>query len=410
MRINCEVQVSNRLLPSHNMSSAKRSSRSSLGLGRPPGSKADITCLFVHLCTVQNKQGTKYKVHGNIEGIFTKFLSEGKFTIRFKDPAHDLCIKADPVLAKSFLQTLKLALQNKNIDKLHLSNLAPAKQCQIEKPKTKLVIENRQNYPITTSFPYSLESLTVNSVALNRVENRIIKLKKLQILNLSYNLIHELPTSMKQMNNLTELHLASNKLRHINHAVFSDTLAKTLKQLDISYNEIEYLPHSLVQLVNLVTLNISGNKLCKLPVSIGRLHKLKFLAASNNKLVELPYSLKNLKLETLNIDSNLFSSPCALIKDTITEKVPCLRELSACVCIKSGFRPTASDIPLTLLNYVSSWLRCTCQRICYESHILACVHMNVGLISHSVTMSSSLEIPALATFCSKKCYERCPSR
>lgn len=47
------------------------------------------------------------QVGGNIEAVFTKFVSEGKFTIRFKEPAHDLCVKADPVLAKTFLQTCK---------------------------------------------------------------------------------------------------------------------------------------------------------------------------------------------------------------------------------------------------------------------------------------------------------------
>lgn len=44
---------------------------------------------------------------GNIEAVFTKFVSEGKFTIRFKMPEHDLCVKTDPVLAKSFLHICK---------------------------------------------------------------------------------------------------------------------------------------------------------------------------------------------------------------------------------------------------------------------------------------------------------------
>lgn len=57
--------------------------------------------------------------------------------------------------------TVKMGMQNKNIEKLHLSSLAPVKQSQIEKPKTKLVISSKQEYPITTAFPYTLETLRV---------------------------------------------------------------------------------------------------------------------------------------------------------------------------------------------------------------------------------------------------------
>ena len=43
----------------------------------------------------------------NIEAVFAKFINEGKFTIRIKEPHIDLCVKADPVLAKGFYQTCK---------------------------------------------------------------------------------------------------------------------------------------------------------------------------------------------------------------------------------------------------------------------------------------------------------------
>lgn len=411
MRINCEVQVSNRKCPSLNMSDGKRNSRSSLGLGRVPGSKADVSSLFIHLCTAQNKKGTKYKVSGNIEGVFTKFVAEGKFTLRFKEPTHDLCVKADPVLAKSFLQTLKLGLQNKDIDKMHLSNLAPVKQSQVEKPKTKLIIDCKKNYPITTSFPYSLQSLMVSDVDLNRVENRIIKLKKLQILNLSHNVIRHLPESMNQMHVLAELHLSHNKICDVNHKVFMGNLSKTLRLLDLSDNEMQYLPHTLVHLQNLVNLNISGNKLCSLPISLGKLHNLKFLTASKNRLIELPASLRYLNLDTIDIYGNPLSRPFGLITDNATDRVPLLKEIASANCVRRRLHPTAADIPLTLVNYVNAWLKCPCGRICYESHILACIPLNISSLATSFVKSDVGTVtPALATLCSKKCYNKYSSK
>lgn len=63
-----------------------------------------------------------------------------------------------------FFSAVKLGIQNKDIDKLHLSTLAPVKQSQVEKPKTKLVITCKKDYPITTAFPYTLETLRVRSL------------------------------------------------------------------------------------------------------------------------------------------------------------------------------------------------------------------------------------------------------
>lgn len=70
---------------------------------------------------------------------------------------------------KIFFPTVKMGMQNKNIEKLHLSSLAPVKQSQIEKPKTKLVVSSKQEYPITTAFPYTLETLRVSFLPFLRV-------------------------------------------------------------------------------------------------------------------------------------------------------------------------------------------------------------------------------------------------
>ncbi|CAL4197036.1 unnamed protein product [Meganyctiphanes norvegica] len=411
MKINCEVQVNNRMNAVLNVSNAKKI-RSSLGIGRPPGSKADRNSLFIQLCTAHNKQGVKYKIIDNIEGVFTKFISEGKFTIRFKQPTHELCVKADPVLAKTFLQTLKLGIQNKDIDKLHLSTLAPAKQREIEKPKTKLIITHRKDYPITTSFPYTLVNLTVRNVDLNRVENRIMKLKHLKNLNLSDNLIKEIPLPLGQMPNLSELHLANNKLTFINHTFFEGTITRTLGFLDLSNNEIEYLPHTLGKLKSLYTLKLDNNKLKKLPISLGKLSALRNLSTSNNQLVELPATLINLHLDQIDIFSNPLNSPLGVVKNCMPSGVKTLREIVSSYCVKRGLRPSASDIPATLVEYLSSWMRCPCGRICYESHILARFSLDLKTVTASLTINNVMgsSCPVLATICSSKCKEKYVSR
>ncbi|XP_066980990.1 leucine-rich repeat protein 1-like [Macrobrachium rosenbergii] len=408
MRINCEVQVSNRSAGSV----SKKCCRSSLGLGRLPDSKAEVSSLFIHLCTVQNKQGTKYKVAGNIEGVFTKFVAEGKFTIRFKEPPHDLCVKADVVLAKSFLSTLKMALQNKEINKMHLSNLAPAKQSQLEKPKTKLVILNKKDYPITTAFPYSLENLHVNNVDLNRVENRIIGLKRLKTLDLSHNVIRKLPMAMNRMQSLTELYLSHNGLKEIDHRVFTGRLSRTLRRLDLSNNELELLPVTLKYLKGLVNLNVSSNKLRYLPLSFDRLQALKFLSASHNKLEVLPATLVHLQLEELDVFGNPFvdgdnRERLNLVAASKSQgRFPRLKEIAALSCMRNGLRPTAADIPSTLADYLYSWLKCLCGGFCYESHTLAYVSLDVRKISHSISVSDSNHVVAVATLCSKRCCDR----
>ena len=47
------------------------------------------------LATSRNKSGTKYRVTDNLEQVFAKFVSQGKMTVRFKQPQHDLCFTGE---------------------------------------------------------------------------------------------------------------------------------------------------------------------------------------------------------------------------------------------------------------------------------------------------------------------------
>lgn len=94
--------------------------------------------------------------------MFVKFVNEGKATIRFKEPEHDLAIKCDSLQLKGFLKTLKLGL-----DGIHSHQLSKLNTCNLQtkklKPiKTKLKITAKEDYPVLEGFQRTLESLTVS--------------------------------------------------------------------------------------------------------------------------------------------------------------------------------------------------------------------------------------------------------
>lgn len=405
MRFNCEIQINNRQLPSLNMK-GKKSTRCSLAIGKQSGEIKDSSKLFIHICSLQNKQGNKYKIWNNIQAVFTKFVHEGKFTIQLKEPSLDLCIKAEPSLAKGFLKLLKLTLENKNLDKLPFSHLNPVKQNQIEKPKTKLIISHRKDYPLTSSFPYTLESLTITCIKLTRIEKRIINLRKLSHLDISQNQIVEIPLELSLMNNLSVLNLNENKISTLPNNFFDGKIKETLVSLNLSHNEIEMLPISIFKLKKLDTLILSSNKLTKLSLYIDRLIKLKFLNISQNLLEEIPASILNLYLESLDVSGNPFNSEIEIKMIYGQNKcVKTLKEMAALSCIQQDFHPQPDVLPLTLCNYLDSYLRCMCSKILLNSCLLATVLTSLKKFP-SATMSGRTSVPAVGSFCSDKCWNK----
>ena len=81
---------------------------------------------------------------------------------------------------------------------LFVQGLNPASTSQVAKTKTKLVITNKRDYPITTSFPSTLEHLACHDTNLKRVDSRILKLKHLTHLDLSPNADREFPQELNR--------------------------------------------------------------------------------------------------------------------------------------------------------------------------------------------------------------------
>lgn len=159
MKIICEIVVHNRLVPHEK----PRFQRSTLALGYHPPNTKDVDNLFIIYFSATNKTGTRYKIKRNIEKIFTKFVNDGKSTISFTQPPHDLMIRCDPIQLKCFLKTFKLAMEG-NASSIGLSSLAVTPVPQKLMPVKKLSILASSDYPVK-GLPMSLIQLNVSPCA-----------------------------------------------------------------------------------------------------------------------------------------------------------------------------------------------------------------------------------------------------
>ncbi len=128
-------------------------------------------------------------------------------------------------------------------------------------------------------------------------ENRQISLE------LSYNILIEVPIILKKIRNLTKLNMNDNKIREFPPILKGEF--RELSVLNLPFNELMTLPESFGNLTTLRTLNIYNNKLISLPDSFGNLSSLVALYLSYNKLTALPNNFGNLTLlQTLDLSNN----------------------------------------------------------------------------------------------------------
>lgn len=85
--------------------------------------------------------------------------------------------QADSNSLKNFLSAARLADRGSETGSLPLSTLTPVRARDVEQPKKKLTVLSKKDYPLTSSFPYSLEHLQVSWCKLSRVDMRMLSLK-----------------------------------------------------------------------------------------------------------------------------------------------------------------------------------------------------------------------------------------
>lgn len=167
--------------------------------------------------------------------------------------------------------------------------------------------------------------LIMNGYKLKKVPSAIRKLKSLEHLELSYNLLETLPEWIGELTSLRELQLYDNRLKTLpesfgelkalqilkasnnNLRSLPDSIGnlKSLRVLELHSNLLLTIPKTIGSLESLRELDLEKNLLSVVPDSIGKLENLEMLILRNNKLTCLPDYIKNLRnLRILSIGSN----------------------------------------------------------------------------------------------------------
>ncbi|XP_036397381.1 leucine-rich repeat protein 1 [Megalops cyprinoides] len=408
MKLQCEVEVVNRMLPTYGLKNRGKGTRAVLSIGRHFDKTTQRNNIYLMICTAKDKAGSKYKLKENIEKFFTWFVDEGKATVRLKEPAVDVCLsKADANSLKNFLSAARLAHRGSDNDTLPLSTLTPVRARDVEKPKKRLVIMSKKDYPLTSNFPYSLEQLQVSYCKLSRVDMRMLSLKCLRRLDLSNNHIKKLPATIGDLGCLAELVLHNNHLEAFSEALCLSSLQRTLQHLDLSQNRLRALPAQFCQLRELVNLKLDDNRLVRLPFRIGCLSKLRFLSAAHNQLPFLPSDFRKLSLENLDLFDNPFTQANPL-DHTMQLTFPLtLQEMASRAVLNLRIPYGPRVLPAHLCRELDLAKTCFCSRACLSSYIQTAVSMNLHLVSHTVVLVDDMggtEAPVQRHFCSLTCY------
>ncbi|CAB3995704.1 Leucine-rich repeat 1 [Paramuricea clavata] len=405
MRLNCDVAVQN-WSSTQGLVSRRKATRASISIGLKAGRNRVTSAendnggtAFLLLCTANNMSGTKYKIHGNIANIFGKFVREGKATIRFKQPTHELCLsKADPPSLYKFLTTLKSSTKdNKNVK---LPVLTAVKRSDVQKVKTDLMIYGTNEYlKASATFPQSLQKLSVVNCRLIRFDVRILALKHLVELNLSQNKLKELDFSLERLKLLKTLNLSSNQLTRLPSKICRTS---NLVTLDLSNNELSCLPVALGAMTSLVNMRLNNNQLASLPSTIGQLTNLRSLNVGNNQLVVLPWPVSSqLWLDALDVSGNNFVSEDHYTSHNFLSET--LQERAGKAIRKDRVYYNQHMIGRYLCDFLDSAKLCsTCQQWCFGC-IYEIYKENLRGLAHEVTSSGQQYIPLEVYFCSSTC-------
>nr|XP_034833425.1 leucine-rich repeat protein 1-like [Maniola hyperantus] len=408
MKLQCQVEVINRVHSSLNIRSNGKYLRSTVALGKEPKNENEY---FILLFSSNNKNGTKYKVKC-MKQVFVKCLNEGKVTLRFEEPPHDLCIKSEVIQLKSFMRLLKSCITGDAKD-LKLANLSSIGVTAKDIAPTKLTINNRSEFP-AKGLPRTLKFLNIVGLKLCNFRWDILLLHQLNILNLSDNEIETIPPEFGRLASLSELYLSNNSLGLSNNPdwrwLFGLQVCNKLKLLDLSGNKLKNLPKDIWKLQNLVTLKVDNNSLNNLPSTLGRISTLRYLSVSKNNLQTLPCSLMHCGLEHIDISTNNFTS-----ETTEPKLMPCefyinsLVHIAAKTVLKHKLFYAPNIIPKTLVELLDNSNMCVCGKpvlndkyYIIKQYNLKDFSLSRHLVFNFFNKNSSVGIECF--FCSPKCF------
>lgn len=152
---------------------------------------------------------------------------------------------------------------------------------------------------------YPFLHLDLSKRNLKKLPDDFHKIERIKSLNLSHNLIEEIPASFEAISpKLEEL-----KLIHLPYlsidGIHQVSKVKSLKTLHLGSCSLPYFPKSILNIRELEALYLSVNRIGIIPDQIGEMHQLRYLDLSNNEIQRLPHSIYQIpELSFLNVRNN----------------------------------------------------------------------------------------------------------
>lgn len=180
---------------------------------------------------------------------------------------------------------MSLTSQLSTLQQLEAGQLTPEfRQTQNLQPVTRLQIADN-----LTEFPKQIFALA----------------DSLEILDLSNNQLTELPDDLPCLVNLRILFLSNNQFESIPKVLAA---CPKLEMISFKSNGLKYIEEDVLP-VDTRWLILTDNEICRLPDSMGKLHRLQKLALAGNQLTVLPDAMANCKnLELARLSANRLTS------------------------------------------------------------------------------------------------------
>ena len=187
--------------------------------------------------------------------------------------------------------------------------------------------------------PKSVIELDLNEAGLTKIPDEIQSFENIEVLDLGFNEISELPIWLLQLKKLKRLILTKNKLNTVPEFIFAiksleyldlsnnqiqafeidEKETGSLKEFDLSFNELSDIPESMIWLKSLAILRIENNRLKMIPKVIGDMKSLKNLDIYHNQVTDYNNNIADATgLEILFLAQNpIHESKIAKLKSLI---------------------------------------------------------------------------------------------
>eukprot|EP00048_Salpingoeca_helianthica_P021856 m.14825 g.14825 ORF g.14825 m.14825 type:complete len:425 (-) comp6517_c0_seq1:82-1356(-) len=368
---------------------------SRVAVARPEPLKTPILLL-----KYSGTQRQEYKMEGNIVTVFAKFRSEGKATIRLRDPSLDITIsKADPEILTAFLDTLFL-VHTKPADITFLPSLASvvfsSSTAKIQSAaKRKITAEESSEVP--RELAPHVDDVTLCSLGLVRVPACVQTQAALTRLDLHDNRLTAFP-DLSRLHALASLDLSGNQLEVLPPAMCPPSLRRLL----LANNRLRALPGGMV-LPRLETLDLSDNRLTVLPAWMGSLANLRELRVARNALTYLPGSffVRTQRFTRLDLAGNPFSLTTAPRSPWSGLGPLPLVELCYRAAIRGGL--ASSDLPDDMAAALARSSACgVCAGPCVDCYLILVRTRPLSLITDEYSIA---RVPVLVRVCSTRCHK-----